>query len=77
VAGPGDGSACRSTGGQVHCRVQVGGLDGEEPGPWVVRLVKRSASPVDIEVTVGFGRRCRRSSPGCNPSCWSPLAVPR
>jgi hypothetical protein len=57
VAGPGGASACRSTGGQVHCRVHFGALDSEEPGPWVVRLVKRSASPVDIEVTVAFVRR--------------------
>jgi hypothetical protein len=57
VAGPGDAGACRPTGGQVHCRMAFGALDGEEPGPWVVRLVKRSASPVDIEVTVAFARR--------------------
>jgi hypothetical protein len=54
VAGTGDAGACRPAGGQVHCRVEFGALDGEEPGPWVVRLVKRSAPPADIEVTVAF-----------------------
>jgi hypothetical protein len=54
VAGAGDAGACRPAGGQVHCRVRFGALDAEEPGPWVVRLVKRSVPPVDIEVTVAF-----------------------
>jgi hypothetical protein len=54
VTGTRDASVCRPTGGQVHCRVAFGALDGEEPGPWVVRLVKRSAPPVDTEVTVAF-----------------------
>jgi hypothetical protein len=57
VAGTGDPRACRPTGGQVRCRVELGALDGEEPGPWVVRLVKRSGPPVDIEVTAAFTPR--------------------
>ena len=57
VAGMGATSACRSTGGQLHCRVELGALDGEEPGPWVVRLVKRSAPPADLEVTAAFAPR--------------------
>jgi hypothetical protein len=57
VAATRNASACQPTGGQVHCRVAFGALDGEEPGPWVVRLVKRSAPPVDIEVTVAFAPR--------------------
>jgi hypothetical protein len=54
VAGVRDASACRPTGSQVRCRVAFGALDGEEPGPWVVRLVKRSAPPAQVEVTVAF-----------------------
>jgi hypothetical protein len=54
VAATRDATACRPVGGQVHCRVAFGALDGEEPGPWVVRLVKRSAPPVDTDVTVAF-----------------------
>jgi hypothetical protein len=57
MAGTRDATACRPTGGQVRCRVQFGALDGEEPGPWVVRLVKRSAPPVDTEITVAFAAR--------------------
>lgn len=57
VARTGDAGACRPTGGQVHCRVQFGALDAEEPGPWVVRLVKRSAPPVEVGVTVAFAPR--------------------
>jgi hypothetical protein len=54
VTGRRDATACQPTGGQVRCRVEFGALDGEEPGPWVVRLVKRSAPPVAVEVTVAF-----------------------
>jgi hypothetical protein len=54
VAGARAASACQPTGGQVSCRVAFGALDAEEPGPWVVRVVKRSAPPVDVEVTVAF-----------------------
>jgi hypothetical protein len=57
VAGTGDPRACRPTGGQVRCRVELGTLDGEEPGPWVVRLVKRSGPPVDVDVTAAFTPR--------------------
>jgi hypothetical protein len=57
VAGTRDASACQPTGGQVHCRVAFGALDSEEPGPWVVRLVKRSAPPVATEITVAFAPR--------------------
>jgi hypothetical protein len=57
VTGTGDASACKPIGGQVHCRGQFGALDGEEPGPWVVRLVKRSAPPVDLKVTAAFAPR--------------------
>jgi hypothetical protein len=57
VAGTRDASACQPTGGQVHCRVAFGALDSEEPGPWVVRLVKRSAPPVATEITVAFATR--------------------
>jgi hypothetical protein len=57
VAGKGAASACRPTGGQVHCRVELGALGGEEPGPWVVRLVKRSPAPADLEVTAAFAPR--------------------
>ena len=57
VAGTRDAAACQSTGGLVHCRVAFRVLDGEEPGPWVVRLVKRSAPPVAAEVTVAFVAR--------------------
>jgi hypothetical protein len=57
VAGARDAAACQPTGGRVHCRVAFGALDGEEPGPWVVRLVKRSAPPVDTEITVAFAPR--------------------
>jgi len=54
---PAAAGACRPTGGQVPCRVELGALDGEEPGPWVVRLVKRSAPPVEVGVTVAFAPR--------------------
>jgi PASTA domain len=54
LAGTGDAGACRPIGGQLHCRVEFGALDDEEPGPWVVRLVKRSAPPVEVEVMVAF-----------------------
>jgi hypothetical protein len=57
LAGTGDAGACRPTGGQVHCRVELGALGGEEPGPWVVRLVKRSPAPADLEVTAAFAPR--------------------
>jgi hypothetical protein len=57
LAGTGDAGACRPTGGQVHCRVELGALGGEEPGPWVVRLVKRSPPPADLEVTAAFAPR--------------------
>jgi hypothetical protein len=57
VAGRGAASACRPTGGQVHCRVELGALGGEEPGPWVVRVVKRSPAPADLEVTAAFAPR--------------------
>jgi hypothetical protein len=57
VAATRDATACRPTGGEVQCRVQFGALDSEEPGPWVVRVVKRSAPPVATEVTVAFATR--------------------
>jgi hypothetical protein len=57
AVGRGAAGAFRPTGGQVHCRAELGALDGAEPGPWVVRLVKRSAPPVDIEVTAAFAPR--------------------
>jgi hypothetical protein len=57
VAGTRDATTCQPTGGQVRCRVAFGALDGEEPGPWVVRLVKRSAPPVATEITVAFATR--------------------
>ncbi len=57
VAGMPAVSGCQPTGTQVDCRAVFAGLDGEESGQWWVRLAKRSALPVNIQITVAVAPR--------------------
>jgi hypothetical protein len=57
VASTQDATACQPTDGQVHCRAVFAALEAEESGLWRVRLAKRSARPVDVEITVAVAPR--------------------
>jgi hypothetical protein len=50
-------TGCQATGGQVHCRAVFAAPDAEESGLWTVRLAKRSALPVDVQITVAVAPR--------------------